>query len=472
MIEPTARSQSGGQHAEFFLRNKLSLGETDKIVMIKDLTIRISCIILITICLSIGVMNIVSTTDAAETNMSSRNVENATGHRQNATTLPKQSAAPINDTFWGPILSTIVDSVIDEYNNNAHKANPIGNKSGITLADDLRQIANYFNEYSTSVLAFSTMGLVAVTIYYAKQTRALTRNQLRPYLSVSLEPRQAGQAYEIWLNMLNVGHGAAFDVLVEYSVKGISKSEGTNMTRAIPPQTCHSIQLKKMPESEPLLHHRDANRIIRCKLTYEGTSGSYKQKKSLHEHFAIDDGAIKFVIVTGDDNLRGNGGFGAGCKGSGVTADVLLPGGSSFTVTLKPKNTDEEFASHSTRELVLPIPLKDNNNNPVDLWPTTHRIAGVRINMQQGDYAPPCGSDNWDIASLSISLLTSVPGAPPPTCQLNLVGKCPLPHENSTGLVRLSECAGPSGNGPSWQYIIDGSPDENCPTTHGPSGCL
>jgi hypothetical protein len=46
--------------------------------MIKDLTNRTSCIILITVCLSIAVMNIVSMTDAAQTNMSLRTVENAT----------------------------------------------------------------------------------------------------------------------------------------------------------------------------------------------------------------------------------------------------------------------------------------------------------------------------------------------------------------------------------------------------------
>jgi hypothetical protein len=199
--------------------------------MIKDLTNRTSCIILITVCLSIAVMNIVSMTDAAQTNMSLRTVENATSHSQNATTLSKQSATPIKDTIWGTIIGTLVDSIIDEYNNNAHKTNPIGNKSGITLADDLRQFANYFNEYSTSVLASSTMGLVAVTIYYAIQTHALTRNQLRPYLSVSLEPYQRpDQAYEIRLNILNVGHGTAFDVLVEYSVKGVSPTRADPTT--------------------------------------------------------------------------------------------------------------------------------------------------------------------------------------------------------------------------------------------------
>jgi hypothetical protein len=268
-------------YSEFFLRNKC-LGETDKIVMIRDLSIRTSRIILITICLSIGVINIVSTAFGAETNMSLRHVENATGHRQNATTLSKQSVPSINDTIWGAIVGTIVDSVI-------HKANLIGSKSGITLADDLNQIANYFNKYSTSVLVFSTVGLLVVTFYYAMQTRALTRNQLRPYLSVSLlGQQQSGKAYQIGLNIENIGLGPAFDILVEYSIKGISKSVRTEMIRAIRPEQDYSIWLVL---KGPLLHDRHANRVIQCKLAYEGTSGKYKRKTSLDENefFKSDD---------------------------------------------------------------------------------------------------------------------------------------------------------------------------------------
>jgi hypothetical protein len=149
--------------------------------------------------------------------MGLRHTENATGHRQNATSLSKQSVTRINDTVWGAIVGAIVDSVIGKYNNNTHKANLSPNKSGITLADDLYQIANYFNEHVTSVLAYSTVALVGLTFYYAIQTRALTRNQLRPYLSVSLAAgQQSGEAYQIFLNILNVGHGAAFTSRVLY----------------------------------------------------------------------------------------------------------------------------------------------------------------------------------------------------------------------------------------------------------------
>jgi hypothetical protein len=215
--------------------------------------------------------------------MSLRHVENATGHRQNATTLSKQSVPPINGRYWGAIVGTIVDSVI-------HKANLIGSKFGITLADDLYQIANYFNKYSTSVLAFSTVGLLVVTFYYAMQTRALTRNQFRPYLSVSLiGQQQSGEAYQIGLNIENVGLGPALHILVEHSIKGISNSVRTEMIHAIRPEQDYSIGL--VLKGQPLLHDRDANRVIQCKLAYEGTSGKYKRKTSLDENefFKSDD---------------------------------------------------------------------------------------------------------------------------------------------------------------------------------------
>ncbi|MFZ0514528.1 MAG: hypothetical protein WAM14_23185, partial [Candidatus Nitrosopolaris sp.] len=79
---------------------------------------------------------------------------------------------------------------------------------------------------------------------YAIQTRALTRNQLRPYLSVSLAAgQQSGEAYQIFLNILNVGHGAAFDILVECSIKGSNDSVRTNMIRVIQPQEERTVPL-------------------------------------------------------------------------------------------------------------------------------------------------------------------------------------------------------------------------------------
>lgn len=100
----------------------------DRKVVIRDLSIRISLIILITICLSIGVINTVSMAYGAGTKTSSRHVENATGHHQNATALGKHSGPPLNHTGRGTIVGTIVGSVI-------------------TLAGDLYdQIANCLKE--------------------------------------------------------------------------------------------------------------------------------------------------------------------------------------------------------------------------------------------------------------------------------------------------------------------------------------
>jgi hypothetical protein len=100
-------------------------------VTIRDLPVRTSGIILTTICLYIGVINVVSWAYGAETNISSTHVENATGQSQNAT-LAKQSVQPMNNIVWGTIVGTIADSLISENDNNAHKANPTANNSGIT----------------------------------------------------------------------------------------------------------------------------------------------------------------------------------------------------------------------------------------------------------------------------------------------------------------------------------------------------
>src|SRR2546426_4747938 len=48
------------------------------------------------------------------------------------------------------------------------------------------QIIKFFDEHSTSVLAFSTIALAVITAYYAVQTRFLTKNQLRPAFALSL----------------------------------------------------------------------------------------------------------------------------------------------------------------------------------------------------------------------------------------------------------------------------------------------
>ena len=168
---------------------------------------------------------------------------------------------------------------------------------------------------------------------------------------------------------------------------------------------------------------------------------------------------IQFVIQTGNDDAGG------GIHGSSQTADVLIPGGGMFTVTLR--RTDEpHWDNWSTHTVTLPIPDLDNNNNPITLT-ETHGITGVIIHLIQDN--PDISADYWDIAALSISLFNDPSQQ---VCQLNLIGNCNL-QDGSTGLVRLTKSAGASGTGPSWQYTIDNGagPDASCPPAHGNSGC-
>ena len=170
---------------------------------------------------------------------------------------------------------------------------------------------------------------------------------------------------------------------------------------------------------------------------------------------------IRFIIGTGDDNLRGNGDFGTGCAGSGCTADVFWPGGGMSTFTLKPPNTSEGWENWSTAGPIdFPIPATDITGNPVPVLSASQGIEGVRINMQEGNYTFPCTADNWDIFSVNVSLVAPTLVVNP-LCQLNLEGTSEL-QDGSIGLVRLSESQGSSGNGPSSPIYPTGA-DSGCP---------
>jgi hypothetical protein len=170
---------------------------------------------------------------------------------------------------------------------------------------------------------------------------------------------------------------------------------------------------------------------------------------------------IRFIIGTGDADLRGNGGFGTGCAGSGATADVFWPGGGMSTFILKPANTAESWNNWtSTGPIDQPIPATDSAGNPVPVLNESLGIEGVRINQLQGNYHAPCGPNNWDIASLNVSLVAPTLVVEP-LCQLNLVGTLHL-QDGSTGLVRLSETQGSHGNGPSSPIYTTGA-GSGCP---------
>jgi len=157
---------------------------------------------------------------------------------------------------------------------------------------------------------------------------------------------------------------------------------------------------------------------------------------------------IRFIITTGQDQAGG------GLHGSSQTADCFVPGGGSFTLTLR-NRSDSNWDSGSTHQIDFPIPTIDNSGNPVPILTQTTGLTGVRINLVQSN--PDWSADNWDIANLQVSLFD--PGSPH-VCQLNMVGTSVL-QDGSTGLVRLSKSAGDSGNGPS-SPIFSTGPGSGC----------
>lgn len=131
------------------------------------------------------------------------------------------------------------------------------------------------------------------------------------------------------------------------------------------------------------------------------------------------------------------------------------------TFTLKPTDTDESWENWtSTGPIDFAIPATDNNGDPVPVLNESKGIDGVRINMQEGNHTFPCTADNWDIFSLNVSLVAPTLVVNP-LCQLDLRGTNQL-QDASTGLVRLSESPGSSGNGLS-SPIYPTGPGSGCP---------
>ena len=145
-------------------------------------------------------------------------------------------------------------------------------------------ILKFFDEHSTSVVAFSTIALAIITAYYAKQTRYLTKNQLRPAFSRSLigQTQNMEAPYIIGLHLKNVGIGAAFNIQVEYSIKGVRNSKQTEMITDMERDAEHDVAL--IQNGQPLRHDRVANRAIEVTLNYEGISGKYKTKFHFNEN--------------------------------------------------------------------------------------------------------------------------------------------------------------------------------------------
>jgi hypothetical protein len=144
---------------------------------------------------------------------------------------------------------------------------------------------------------------------------------------------------------------------------------------------------------------------------------------------------ITFSITTGNDDAGG------GLNGSNQSVTVSLTDGGSFTVPLRESN-DAHWDNWTTHTITAPIPAKDSAGNTIPPLTPTSGIAGVTLNHTQSN--PSFAADNWDVFALRVSL--STPGFPP-VCQLCLIGDSKL-QDGSTGLVRLSQSAGGSGNGP------------------------
>jgi hypothetical protein len=154
---------------------------------------------------------------------------------------------------------------------------------------DFYQITKFFEDHSSFLITISTIALVILTAYYAIQTRFLTKNQLRPAFSISLigQTHNMRLPYVIGLHLKNVGIGAAFNVRVEYSIKGIKNSKQREKIRDIERDMEHSVAL--IQNGQPLRHDRLADRVIEVTLKYEGISGKYDTKFQLNENEFFSD---------------------------------------------------------------------------------------------------------------------------------------------------------------------------------------
>jgi hypothetical protein len=161
--------------------------------------------------------------------------------------------------------------------------------------------------------------------------------------------------------------------------------------------------------------------------------------------------ALRVVIGTGNDNLRGNGGFASGCGGTGCTIDFLFPGFDLntgvgvMTKTLKQTGGDDEWGNWTTTQPFDFAIDKDNAGNPLPIPTGPKFLAGFRLSIQQ-DYSAPCGPDNWDVTSVAINAFEPTHFDTTAACQFNLVGTKPL-QDGHPGLVRLSNSPGSSGVG-------------------------
>ena len=163
---------------------------------------------------------------------------------------------------------------------------------------------------------------------------------------------------------------------------------------------------------------------------------------------------IRFVFSSGVDGLRGNGGIGSGCGGTGLTGIVLLQDGTSFALPnpLKGTGTNETWDT-TTSPIDFQIP------SGVTLTPS-NGIKGITLTIHE-DYSGLCTADNWDVTAINVSLFNNPNNQ---VCELKLSanpGDPPL-QDGNPGLVRFSENPGGSGVGPTATFLVT-DPHNKCP---------
>ena len=163
---------------------------------------------------------------------------------------------------------------------------------------------------------------------------------------------------------------------------------------------------------------------------------------------------IRFVISTGHDNLRPNGGFGSGCNGTGLTATVLLQDGTSFPLTLRPTGNGDEWANNTTTS-----PMDFTIPSGVILS-EFQGIKGVTLTIHESYSDPPCGPDNWDMTALNVWIFNPPFHSSTAVCQLALTGTSTL-QDGWPGLTRFSNSCCSSGVGQTATYLV--SSGSGCP---------
>jgi len=87
---------------------------------------------------------------------------------------------------------------------------------------------------------------------------------LKNYLNLIGLAQSNEAPFDMGLRLKNVGMGAAFNINVEYSIKGVKNSRQTQITHIMERDTETDVAL--VQNGQPLRNNRLANRVINVKL--------------------------------------------------------------------------------------------------------------------------------------------------------------------------------------------------------------